>query len=176
MTLVVQPPNGTLIGFQPDSLRACWGMPCQEPLGPANRMAAGSVLWILAMVDGSQQAKAPGEGHTPRNQCHSLQFFHRAAQYLHAYQYLCRESTCNKCPCLKNIGFWTKNHRSCCLLIWAPEGAQQDLGSTISYTIQCSMTLGLVCSWFEYNICIRAAAPTGTHPATGFLNINRLSM
>ncbi|KAL0048506.1 hypothetical protein WJX82_004799 [Trebouxia sp. C0006] len=60
MTLVVQPPNGTLIGFQPDSLRACWGMPCQEPLGPANRMAAGSVLWILAMVDGSQQAKAPG--------------------------------------------------------------------------------------------------------------------
>ncbi|KAL0019249.1 hypothetical protein WJX77_001067 [Trebouxia sp. C0004] len=59
MTLVVQPPNGTLIGFQPDSLRACWGMPCQEPLGPANRMAAGSVLWILAMVHGSQQAKAP---------------------------------------------------------------------------------------------------------------------
>lgn len=40
-------------------------MPCQEPLGPANRMAAGSVLWILAMVDGSQQAKAPGERLTP---------------------------------------------------------------------------------------------------------------
>ncbi|KAA6424834.1 MAG: hypothetical protein FRX49_05008 [Trebouxia sp. A1-2] len=60
MTLVVQPPNSTLIGFQPDSLRACWGLPCQEPLGPANRMVAGSVLWILAMVDGSQQAKAPG--------------------------------------------------------------------------------------------------------------------
>ena len=61
MTLVVQPPNSTLIGFQPDSLRACWGMPCQEPLGPANRMVAGSVLWILAMVDGSQQAKALGD-------------------------------------------------------------------------------------------------------------------
>lgn len=60
MTLVVQPPNSTLIGFQPDSLRACWGMPCQGLLGPSNRMAAGSVLWILAMVDGSQQAKAPG--------------------------------------------------------------------------------------------------------------------
>ncbi len=44
-------------------------MPCQEPLGPANRMAAGSVLWILAMVDGSQQAKAPGERHTPHDQC-----------------------------------------------------------------------------------------------------------
>jgi len=60
MTLMVQPPNSTLIGFQPDSLRACWGVPCQGPLGPANRMAAGSVLWILAMVDGSQQAKVPG--------------------------------------------------------------------------------------------------------------------
>lgn len=62
LTLVVQPPNSTLIGFQPDSLRACWGVPCQGPLGPTNRMAAGSVLWILAMVDGAQQAKAAGEG------------------------------------------------------------------------------------------------------------------
>ena len=62
LTLVVQPPNSTLIGFQPDSLRACWGVPCQGPLGPTNRMAAGSVLWILAMVDGAHQAKAAGEG------------------------------------------------------------------------------------------------------------------
>ena len=61
LTLVVQPPNSTLIGFQPDSLRACWGVPCQGPLGPTNRMAAGSVLWILAMVGGAQQAKAAGE-------------------------------------------------------------------------------------------------------------------
>ncbi len=58
-------------------------MPCQEPLGPANRMAAGSVLWILAMVDGSQEAKAPGENSTPCNQSHSLQSFHHAAQYIH---------------------------------------------------------------------------------------------
>ena len=65
LTLVVQPPNSTLIGFQPDSLRACWGVPCQGPLGPANRMAAGSVLWILAMVDGAQQAKAAGRIRTP---------------------------------------------------------------------------------------------------------------
>ena len=59
-------------------------MPCQEPLGPANRMAAGSVLWILAMVDGSQQAKAPGEKQLVCDQCLSLQIFQHAAQYLHA--------------------------------------------------------------------------------------------
>lgn len=79
MTLVVQPPNSTLIGFQPDSLRACWGLPCQEPLGPANRMVAGSVLWILAMVDGSQQAKAPGGRHAPCSQRHSPEPVNQAA-------------------------------------------------------------------------------------------------
>lgn len=29
-------------------------------------MAAGSVLWILAMVDGAQQAKAAGKGYNSR--------------------------------------------------------------------------------------------------------------
>ena len=47
-------------------------MPCQGLLGPSNRMAAGSVLWILAMVDGSQQAKAPGLYHLLPSEHHHI--------------------------------------------------------------------------------------------------------
>lgn len=75
MTLVVQPPNSTLIGFQPDSLRACWGVPCQGQLGPANRMAAGNVMWILAMVDGAQRAKPPGS-HADTHSQHLMYTLH----------------------------------------------------------------------------------------------------
>ena len=71
-------------------------------------MAAGSVLWILAMVDGAQQAKAAGEGFSLSailTACHvSLVQYIGGVKYLHDMLPFCKSVTYLVTPDCKTSG------------------------------------------------------------------------